>query len=88
MLRVVDWLCANQDRPCIAQSDVGFVIPRAAWEENVGSDLEVLYLAPERLLDHPHLFLRCWVGVLEATAYILTSPISSTVVVWPHVDAP
>ena len=57
LLRVVDWLCADQDRPCIALSDVDFMTPRAAWEEDVGSALEALYLAPGRLLDHPHLFL-------------------------------
>ena len=62
--------------------------PLAAWEKKGETvDLADLCLAPARVLPHPHLFLSGLAGVQEATAYILTSPLFSTVVVYPNVDA-
>ena len=36
LLRVVDWLCANRDRPCVAISITEYMTPVAAWEEGGG----------------------------------------------------
>ena len=66
---------------------MAFITPKEAWEEDGGSSLEDLYQAPEGLLDHPQVFLSGWVGMQEATAYILISPMESTIVVRPHEDA-
>ena len=88
LLRVVDWLRANRGRLCVAISTAEFMTPDAAWEESGGSALEGLYQAPEGILGHLHIFLSGWVGVQEATSYILTSLLSLTVVARLHVDAP
>ena len=87
LLRVVEWLYDNCDHPCIAVSSEEIMTPLVAGEEGGTVPLADLHLAPTRVLDHPHLFLSGWASVQEATAYILTSPLSSTVVVRPNVDA-
>ena len=88
LLRVGDWLHDNQDRPCIAMPSEEFRTPLAAWEDGGDfSPLEDLRFIPDRILEHPHLFLSGWAGVQEATGYILTSPLSSSVVARSHVDA-
>ena len=87
LLRVVDWICASRNRPCVETSSSEFITPEEAWEEDGGSALEDLYQAPECLLDILMSFLADG-GVQEATAYILVSPMSSTIVVRSHEDAP
>ena len=34
--QVVDWLCANRSRPCLAVSASEFTTPEVAWEEEGG----------------------------------------------------
>ena len=36
LLQVVDWLCANRSRPCVAASASEFTTPEEAWEEEGG----------------------------------------------------
>ena len=72
----------------MAASASEFTTPEKAWVEEGGGSLEDLYQAPEALLNHPQIFLSGWVGVQESTAYILVSPMESSIAVRPHEDAP